>query len=39
MALDDYVTDDVKSKILEGSTSAFEFDGKLYSSTQCFHGI
>jgi len=31
MALDDYVTDDVKSKILEGSTSAFEFDGKLYS--------
>ena len=31
MALDDYVTNDVKSKILEGSTSAFEFDGKLYS--------
>ena len=31
MALDDYVTDNVKSKILEGSTSAFEFDGKLYS--------
>ena len=31
MALDNYLTDDVKSKIVEGSTSAFEYDGKLYS--------
>lgn len=31
LPLDDYVTDDVKANILEGSTSAFEYDGKLYS--------
>ncbi|MDD3206507.1 MAG: extracellular solute-binding protein [Lachnospiraceae bacterium] len=31
LPLDDYLTDDVKGKILEGSTGAFEFDGKLYS--------
>lgn len=31
LPLDEYITDDVKSKVLEGSTSAFEFDGKLYS--------
>ena len=32
MALDDYLTDDVKSRMVEGSTSAFEYDGKLYST-------
>lgn len=31
LPLDDYLTDDVKSKILPGSTSAFEYDGKTYS--------
>lgn len=31
LALDDYITDDVKAKILPGSTSAFEYDGKTYS--------
>jgi len=31
LPLDDYLTDDVKSRILEGSTGAFEYDGKLYS--------
>ena len=31
MALDNYLTDDIKSKMVEGSTSAFEYDGKLYS--------
>ena len=31
MALDDYITDDVRSRMLEGSTGAFEYDGKLYS--------
>ena len=32
MALDDYLTDDVKSRMVEGSTSAFEYEGKLYST-------
>ena len=31
LPLDEYITDDVKSKVLDGSTSAFEFNGKLYS--------
>lgn len=31
LPLDDYITDDVKSRMLEGSTGAFEYDGKLYS--------
>ncbi|MDD2971256.1 MAG: extracellular solute-binding protein [Lachnospiraceae bacterium] len=31
LPLDDYLTDDVKGRILEGSTSAFTYDGKLYS--------
>jgi raffinose/stachyose/melibiose transport system substrate-binding protein len=31
LPLDDYITDDVKAKILPGSTSAFEYDGKTYS--------
>ena len=31
LALDDYITDDVRSRMLEGSTGAFEYDGKLYS--------
>lgn len=31
LALDEYLTDDVKAKILPGSTSAFEYDGKTYS--------
>ena len=31
MPLDDYITDEVKSNMMEGSTSAFEYDGKLYS--------
>ena len=28
LALDDYITDDVRSRMLEGSTGAFEYDGK-----------
>ncbi|MGN0427742.1 MAG: ABC transporter substrate-binding protein [Agathobacter sp.] len=31
LSLDEYLTEDTKSRILEGSTTAFEFDGKLYS--------
>lgn len=31
LALDDYITDDVRSRMLEGSTGAFEYGGKLYS--------
>jgi ABC-type glycerol-3-phosphate transport system substrate-binding protein len=31
LPLDDYITDDVKAKLLPGSTSAFEYDGKTYS--------
>lgn len=31
LALDEYLTDEVKAKILPGSTSAFEYDGKTYS--------
>jgi raffinose/stachyose/melibiose transport system substrate-binding protein len=31
LPLDEYITDDVKAKILPGSTSAFEYDGKTYS--------
>lgn len=31
LPMDDYLTDEVKGKILPGSTSAFEFDGKTYS--------
>lgn len=31
LSLDEYLDDETKSRILEGSTSAFEFDGKLYS--------
>lgn len=31
LPLDDYITDDVKAKILPGSTAAFEYDGKTYS--------
>jgi raffinose/stachyose/melibiose transport system substrate-binding protein len=31
LPLDDYITDEVKAKLLPGSTSAFEYDGKTYS--------
>lgn len=31
LPLDNYLTDDIKAKILPGSTSAFEFKGKTYS--------
>ena len=31
LPIDEYLEDDVKSRILEGSTTAFEYDGKLYS--------
>lgn len=31
LALDEYIDDEIKSKITEGSTAAFEYDGKLYS--------
>lgn len=31
LALDDYITDDVRARMLEGSTGAFEYDGSLYS--------
>lgn len=31
LPLDEYLTEDTRSKILEGSTAAFEYDGKLYS--------
>lgn len=31
LPFDEYLTDETKSKVLEGSTGAFEFDGKLYS--------
>ena len=29
LVLDDYVTDEVRANMLEGSTGAFEYDGKL----------
>lgn len=32
LPLDDYLTDEVKAKILPGSTGAFEFNGKTYSA-------
>lgn len=32
LPLDEYITDDIESKILPGSTAAFEFDGKTYSA-------
>lgn len=31
LPLDDYLTDEIKGKILPGSTSAFEYNGKTYS--------
>lgn len=31
LPLDDYITDEVKAKVLPGSTAAFEYDGKTYS--------
>lgn len=31
LALDDYLTDDVKAKLVDGSTSAFSYNAKLYS--------
>lgn len=31
LPMDEYLTDDVKSRMLEGATTAFEYDGKLYS--------
>lgn len=31
LPLDDYLTGDIKAKILPGSTSAFEYDGKTYA--------
>lgn len=31
LPLDKYITEDVKGKIVEGSTAAFEFEGKTYS--------
>lgn len=31
LPLDDYITDDVRGRMLEGSTAAFEYDGHLYS--------
>lgn len=31
LPLDDYMTDEVKAKVLDGSTGAFEFNGNLYS--------
>lgn len=31
LPIDEYITDEVKSKVAEGSTAAFEFDGQLYS--------
>jgi raffinose/stachyose/melibiose transport system substrate-binding protein len=31
LPLDDYITDEIKAKLLQGSTSAFEYDGKTYS--------
>lgn len=31
LPLDEYLTEDIKSKVLSGSTAAFEFDGKTYS--------
>ena len=31
LPLDDYLTDDIKAKILPGSTAAFEYNGKTYS--------
>ena len=39
LPLNDYVTDDIKSKIKEGSTSNFELDGNLYGlpiDSYCF---
>ncbi len=32
LPIDDYVTDEVKSKMLDGSTTAFTYDGKIYSA-------
>lgn len=31
LPLDEYITDEVRDRILEGSTTAFSYDGKLYS--------
>lgn len=31
LALDKYITDDVRERLLDGSTNAFEYDDKLYS--------
>lgn len=31
LPLDDYITDEVRNKVLTGSTASFEFDGKTYS--------
>jgi len=31
LPLDEYITDEVRGRILEGSTTAFSYDGKLYS--------
>lgn len=31
LSFDEYITEETKSKVVEGSTGAFEFDGKLYS--------
>ena len=31
LPLDSYITDEVKGKLLEGSTAAFEYNGKIYS--------
>lgn len=31
LPLDEYLTDEVKGRMLEGATTAFEYDGKLYS--------
>lgn len=31
LPIDDYLTDDIKNKVLPGSTASFEFDGKTYS--------
>ncbi|HSL87569.1 MAG TPA: extracellular solute-binding protein, partial [Bacteroidales bacterium] len=31
LSMDEYLTDDVKSRMMDGATTAFEYDGKLYS--------
>lgn len=31
LALDEYITEDIKSKLIEGSLNAFEYDKKIYS--------